>query len=680
MTLLARLSPRLLAAKFFTSIQTRLLAVFLFNTLLTVVIVVSFNQWLRSQLIAEADNALLVNATQIANRIDEFNRSNKQVFNVGTRLPALTDFLLATDEERNDPDFLEQTRNTLDSFEIEPWDEYYILSQTLLDREGRIVLDTDPNNIGADESQQDYFRAAILGGSINISAVQYRPERSGIYFYYSVPLREPGFSLNIIGVLRVQVAVASVQDVVFDSIRGQGVDVVIFDEHYVRIVDTQHERLLFRSIETFSPEQIATLRSQYALPPLPDAELSLPMPDLVDALAETRQGQVISGHTAPHTDKEERLAIVKLETVPWYLVVSQPADQYFRPVQQQTRGILVLAIVLIVIALMSSYFISRRITKPIRTLTGVAEKVAEGALHIKAPVKSNDEVGTLAKTFNLMTTELEMARATLEKRVEERTQELSETNKKLTREIAERQRYEQQALELALEHERRRLLSEFIQKASHEFRTPLSIINVNSYLVKQLLPDEKHRHVTVIEEQGKYIEGLIDRMVLMSRLDSGVSMRLEYLQIDEFIKTLYVNWTSVFEKKNASAQVDLQAADAWIYADSELLLIAVQNILDNALKSSDEPVEISIKTCTRNGSALIIIEDNGPGIPQELHTRVFERFFRADEAHTTRGFGLGLPIAKLIIENLGGTIKLESEVGKGTTITMKLDAKTKEQI
>ena len=102
-----------------------------------------------------------------------------------------------------------------------------------------------------------------------------------------------------------------------------------------------------------------------------------------------------------------------------------------------------------------------------------------------------------------MTTELEVAHAMLEERVGKRTQEFSEANEKLKHEIAERQRYEQQALELALEHERRRTLAEFIQNASHEFRTPLSIINVKSYIAKQLLSGEKQRHLDVIEEQGK---------------------------------------------------------------------------------------------------------------------------------------------------------------------------------
>lgn len=665
---------------FFTSIQTRLLAVFLINTLLTVAIVFVFNQWLRNQLIAEADNALLVSAVQIADRIDEFNRSNRQVFNVGSRLPDLVEFLQADETQRGDIEFQERTRITLDSLEIEPWDEFGILSQAILDRNGNNILDTVAQNIGTNEGEEAYFRAALLGGSIYISAIQYRPERSGIYFYYAVPLREETPPTSVIGVLRVQIAVATVQDIVFESVRGQDLNVALFDENYVRVMDTQHEDLLFRSITSFSPEQIATLRAQYALPPLPDQEVSVPVPALADALANTHQNRVVSGYTRPHADREERLAIVRLQTVPWHLVVTQPASQYYEPIQQQTTGILVLTITLTIIALISSSLIAQRIIEPIRALTAMAQQVAEGTLHTKAPVTSSDEVGSLTKTFNLMTTELENARAMLEERVKQRTQELSKANQKLQHEIAERQRYEKQALELALEHERRRILSEFIRKASHEFRTPLSIINTKSYVVQRLLPDENQQHLKVIEEQSKYIEGLVNRMVLMSRLDSGVTIPAEDLQIDELIRTIYASKTKTFREQQAVTHLDLQAAGTWVNADPELLSLAMQNILDNALKYADKPLEISIKTCTAQDTVAIIIEDNGRGIPEDLQPRVFERFFRVDQAHTTRGFGLGLPLAKRIVEHLGGTIALDSEEGKGTTVTLKLDIKTTSKV
>ncbi len=666
-----------LVEKSLASIQARLLAVFLITTLLAVSIVFAFNQWLRVQLLAEADNALLVSAAQIADRIDEFHRSNRKALSVGSRLHDLIYFLRADEVTRSDPVLRERTRIILDSIEMVPWDEYYVLSQAILDRNGRNILDTAPDNIEADESQQEYFRAALLGGSVTISPIQYRPDLGGIYFYYAVPLREYEAPTTIIGVLRIQFSIANIQNIIFDNVRGSDLNVAVFDENYVRIADNQHEELLFRSIAGFSPEEITALRNEYALPPLRDEDVSVPVPGLADALSNTRREKIVSGYTTPGSDGEERLAIIRLETVPWYLVMSQPASQYYQTVQRQTAGILILAISLTFVALLASYLISERITKPIRALTAVAEQVAEGQLHIKAPITSRDEVGTLAKTFNMMTTELELAHATLEERVQQRTQELSNANERLTYEIAERKRYEQQVLELALEQERRRILSEFILKASHEFKTPLSIINMNSYMARRLLPDDKHRHVDTIEKQVSYIDGLVNRMVLLSRLDGEVSTPLQYVPVDTFMRHIYAREVEVFQEKNASVDLDLQAKDVWIYADSDLMFVAVQNILENALKNSNDPVEISIKTRTHNGTVSIVIADHGIGIPEDLQPHVFESFFRADKAHSTRGFGLGLPIAKRIIENVGGIIGLESEVGKGTTITITLSAKEK---
>jgi signal transduction histidine kinase len=329
----------------------------------------------------------------------------------------------------------------------------------------------------------------------------------------------------------------------------------------------------------------------------------------------------------------------------------------------------------VLVALLSSYLFARRLTRPSRVLTATATQVAKGNLHIKAPITSRDEIGLLAQTFNLMTTQVEQAQATLEERVNQRTQELSETNERLKHEIVERQRYEKQALDLAIEHERRRILSEFIQKASHEFKTPLSVINVNAYLARRFLPEDRQRHINTIEEQGRHIERLVNRMVLMTRLDSGMSPVSEEFQVDEFVRTLHTNASSAVEEKRAVVHLDLQAAGTSICADSKLLFVALQNILENALKYSAEQVEISLRTRANGETVTIMVQDNGIGIPAGLQGQVFERFFRVDEAHTTRGFGLGLPIAKRIIEDMGGTIDLHSAEGEGTTVTVTLAIK-----
>lgn len=648
--------------KLFTSIQARLLWIFLTITMITVVIVIAFNQWIRVQLVAAADSALLVSATLTANQIDEFNRSNQQAFHIGSRLPILIDYILADEDQRNDSEFRKQTLDTLASLQFEPWDEYYVLSQGLLDGDGLNILDTSNENIGIDESQQVYFRTTVLGGSVNTSALQYNQERSGIYFYYAVPIRENTEPFSIVGVLRIQVSIASIQDLVFDNTRGQDLHVALFAENYVRVVDNQHEELLFRSITNFSQEELITLHENQALPPLSDSQISIPLPNLVEALVNTQKSQIITGQTHLDSDGEERIAIIQLETVPWYLTVSQPSAQYYLPIQRQTTGIFFLAILLTLIALISSIFVSRRITEPIRILTAVAERVAEGDLDTKAPITSNDEVGTLTKTFNEMTSELQQFRYTLEERVEK------QTNKA----IADRKLLEQKNLEFALEHERIRILSEFIRKASHEFKTPLSIINLNSHLVKRLLPMDRQNYISLITEQSKYIEGLVNMMVLMSRIDSGITIPTKLIHIDEFMKAIYISEKSSFERKNAIVDFNLQSEDAWVYANPELLFTSIQNILHNAIKYSQDSLEINVKTRRIHDTIIISIQDNGIGIPQALQSRIFERFFRVDEAHSTRGFGLGLPIAKRIIESSGGTIELESELEIGTTVTIKL--------
>ena len=119
-------------------------------------------------------------------------------------------------------------------------------------------------------------------------------------------------------------------------------------------------------------------------------------------------------------------------------------------------------------------------------------------------------------------------------------------------------------------------------------------------------------------------------------------------------------------------QLRLSKIPIFIRGDNEYLLMAINHLWDNALRHSTQGDTIIIHTEVQDNSAIIKITDTGVGIAEDDLDRIFERFYRLDKAGSTRGFGLGLPIAKAVVESLDGNITVESELGKGTTFQIKL--------
>jgi signal transduction histidine kinase len=655
----------------FYSIRTRLIITFLIGAFIIVGVVLFFNQAIQQQLIERADESLLVEAELIARQLDDFNARNQQALQVASRLPIFTDYL--QDPNVHTTRETQSTIETLESLQITPWNQFYTLSYAILDANGINVADTVETNIGNDESNQSYFRTPFITGQSFISPIYYQADRGGIYYFFSVPIRLNVEPVTTVGVLRARVAISTVQDIIAEAERNSSnhVHVALLDEHLIRIADTEHTNLLFRGIIPIANDVVVSLKNQSLLPPIPTANLFTPLPTLANAIADMNENVIITGNTSPDAAESERIAIRRLESTDWYVVVTHPVSVHYMVVWQQQAGILGLGIALAVGALTSSVVLSHFITVPIRKLTDAAAKVSAGDLTARAKIVSRDEIGILAQTFNQMTADLERITETLENRVQERTQELQQAYDDLQRESAERQLYETRALQVAFEQERRRILMEFIQDVSHEFKTPLSIINVKLHLLKKSDTDSQDKHIDTIYQQSHAISELVDNMALMAKFDSGDIGEATDLVLNEFLRSLVIHVSSAFGAKSLSLNTDLANTLLMIEANAEELWEGLKRILDNARLYTHEGGEVLIRTYKENHDAVIEISDNGIGISEKALPRVFERFFREDEAHTTRGFGLGLPIAKRIIEARGGTIDIDSKLNIGTIVTIR---------
>ncbi|MFW5708921.1 MAG: PAS domain S-box protein [Chloroflexota bacterium] len=231
---------------------------------------------------------------------------------------------------------------------------------------------------------------------------------------------------------------------------------------------------------------------------------------------------------------------------------------------------------------------------------------------------------------------------------------------------------QQRDIELKLERERRHLLTTFFQNAAHEFRTPLATISSSAYLM--LRSDDLERRaqkVNLIERQVKQVTRLVDSLLLLTRLESNGALASSRVNVGDVLR-------SVCEKaeetcaKNHELHRDIAPDLSPILGDKDYLGDALQQIVDNACQFTPAGGKIELKAINGDHCIRIEIHDSGPGIASDDLYRIFETFWRKDTAHSTPGFGLGLPIAQKIIERHGGEITVESKEGQGTTVRVSL--------
>lgn len=244
----------------------------------------------------------------------------------------------------------------------------------------------------------------------------------------------------------------------------------------------------------------------------------------------------------------------------------------------------------------------------------------------------------------------------------------------IVRNITERKQARQHEFDLVLERERVRLLRHFIEKASHEFRTPLSVINAAAFLMQRVTdPESRADKAQQIEDQVQLITRLVDGLLLMVRLESSatlarlpVSMNMIFEPLCQTIAARYGAGPTI----RCEGHPDLPL----VMGDLDYLMEALKQILDNAYRFSPPDSTITVAAGADDSHVWITVRDSGPGIPEDHLPHIFDLFWRCDEAHTTPGFGLGLPIAHKIIELHGGRINVESEIGAGSTFSIILPA------
>jgi signal transduction histidine kinase len=291
-------------------------------------------------------------------------------------------------------------------------------------------------------------------------------------------------------------------------------------------------------------------------------------------------------------------------------------------------------------ALLLTYFIVSRITRPIATLTRAAESMAAGDLEQRISVRRRDELGTLAGAFNAMSGQI--------------TARLAELGR--------------------LENLRR----EFVSNVSHELKTPLTSIQAyTETLLDGAIDDAEHNRQFLmrIAEQADRLHALILDLLRLARIESGgTAFELTTVRLDDVLPACRDSHAAVASSRGVTLTIRRPGSPVRVCADADGLRTIFDNLIDNAIKYTPAGGSVTVAWRIEGEYAAIEIADTGIGIPEEHVSRIFERFYRVDKARSRElgGTGLGLSIVKHLVQVFAGTVHVESHPGRGSTFTVQL--------
>ena len=218
-----------------------------------------------------------------------------------------------------------------------------------------------------------------------------------------------------------------------------------------------------------------------------------------------------------------------------------------------------------------------------------------------------------------------------------------------------------------------RMRQDFVSNVSHEIQSPLTSIRGFAELLKKedLSPDDRRRYAAVIEAESRRLSRLGDNLLKLSVLDSNQgALAAHPYRLDKQVESLLLSLEPQWSQKKI--ELDVSLARATISGDEDLLGQIWVNLLHNAIKFTPEEGTIAVTLSLDGAEAVVAVSDTGIGIPEESALHIFERFYKADRARAGGGSGLGLALAKKIVELHGGAISVESEPGAGSIFTVRL--------
>lgn len=324
-----------------------------------------------------------------------------------------------------------------------------------------------------------------------------------------------------------------------------------------------------------------------------------------------------------------------------------------------------------VLAILVFYVITARLVlTPVRSLQTVAEQVTRGDIEVTSSIESGDEFQQLSEAFNNMLAHLRAAQEEqrkINRSLDIKLGELAETNVAL--------------------YESNRMKSEFLANVSHELRTPLVSIIGFAELLRDAWegpspdPVRLARYSNNILTSGKSLLELINDLLDLAKIEAGkMELHLSEFSVVELCRDLADFVRPLIEKKNQQITLTFPDDGPTMHGDSGKVKQILYNLLSNAIKFTPAEGAIALTVECRDAERIrLTVSDTGPGIPPEQRQIVFEKFRQLDASATREheGSGLGLAITRDLVHMLGGSIRLDGEVGEGATFIVELPIRAK---
>lgn len=335
--------------------------------------------------------------------------------------------------------------------------------------------------------------------------------------------------------------------------------------------------------------------------------------------------------TVHPSGKKFRLLIAPLANRDRFLVVGQATESSDLALERIILVMVLSAPLAIIAAALVGWFVARQALRPLSRMITTASNISINHLDERIPVPDGaDELHSLAETLNDMLERLE-------------------TGVK----------------------DKRRLVS----NASHELQTPLAVMRteLDVYLATAELPDEARDVLESVREESDRMSRIVRNLLTLARFDDGrLKLLPELLDLHDIAEEAAAGLTDLARERKVT--VTVQGGNANAPADPEYLRLVVANLLENAIRYSGAGSNVTIDTRSEGEDAVLVVEDDGEGIPGSALPHLFDRFFRVESARAAEnsGSGLGLAITKEIVLAHRGSIEVESELDKGTKFTVRL--------